>query len=465
MNWLVKPKPEWDSYDRMKSQLLVIILLLIIVTCPILYVANWYFEAESSFPFFYVSLLFVSALLIYRQTTSMLMAGNFVAFVIAYVIFNMTLETGGLYSEDIQSSFIVPMIALVTAGLWSGLFWTIVSTAWAMYLYSICQSPDQISFYREQTFSFEPGYYLIISLFNIFIVMSVFAFFYYQNRDLVKKLKLKHNELQEKNDAIIGQTEQLRKAQEELNRSNEELEEYAHATSHDLKQPIRTINSFAQVLNKHLTENGSLDERSAKYLEFIIGGTENMSKLVSDLLEYAKLNSLKKEEKEKFCLNEILNSVLQNLHNLLEKNDVEIICDDLPKVCAIPVKINQVFQNLISNAVKFKKKEEQLILTIESKELKDSWQISVRDNGIGMKEENLEKIFAPFKKLHNDTEYSGSGIGLATCKRIIELHNGKIWAESQFGLGTSFYFTVEKEECMEEKKEIPKEIKPQELIV
>lgn len=133
---------------------------------------------------------------------------------------------------------------------------------------------------------------------------------------------------------------------------------------------------------------------------------------------------------------------MTNLQDQIDTNEVNIERTKLPMLEVVPVKINQVFQNIISNAIKFKKKSTPLTIKIHSSEKENHCELVIEDNGIGIEKKNQEKIFTPFKKLHNETEYAGSGIGLATCKRIIELHKGKIWVESEKGIGTKFIFTL-----------------------
>lgn len=253
------------------------------------------------------------------------------------------------------------------------------------------------------------------------------SIFYYENQNLIKKLEANQAALEGKNKAFAKQTKQLEKVQKRLKTSNQELEQYASVTSHDLKQPIRTINSFAHLLKKDLEKRNALDENNTEFLNLIIKSSNNMNRLVTDLLAYAKLSEDKEVFFEKLPLDEVLDNVLTNLQNQIDNNNVSIERTQLPTVKVMPIKINQIFQNIISNAIKFKKKKTPLNIKIHSQNKESHWELAIEDNGIGIEPQYQEKIFAPFQKLHSESEYAGSGIGLATCKRIIEMHHGEIW--------------------------------------
>jgi len=169
-----------------------------------------------------------------------------------------------------------------------------------------------------------------------------------------------------------------------------------------------------------------------------------MAQFITDLLTYARLKAKGEEDYEDVSLNEVMNKVQNSLLDQIQSSEASLNIPSLPYLEVIPFKINQLFQNILSNAIKFRKKDEPLVLKIEAKEQIGHWQFTIEDNGIGMKAESLKVIFQPFRKLHNKEEYKGSGIGLATCKNIVEQHKGNIWVESELGKGTRFYFTISK---------------------
>lgn len=230
--------------------------------------------------------------------------------------------------------------------------------------------------------------------------------------------------------------------------SNLQLENFAHIASHDLKEPLRSIGNFSQLLNKRL-EN-KLDETEKEFFNFILTGVSNMNQLIEDLLLYSSINNQKSPSKE-LNLNDVLFVVSRNLHKAIEDNKVELVINQLPSsFYGSDTKMKQLFQNLIANAIKFKKTDINPRVEVSCIDMDEYWQFKVEDNGIGIKEEFKEKIFMIFKKLHPKTEYQGTGIGLAVCKTIVDQLNGEIWVESEFGVGTTFNFTLSKDQFIKQ---------------
>jgi len=232
----------------------------------------------------------------------------------------------------------------------------------------------------------------------------------------------------------------LEKRAAELALSNEELERFAYISSHDLQEPLRMVSSFLHLLQKKY--NQQLDDEAQKYISFAVGGAARMKILITDLLEFSRISTVKKEH-GLVNLNELLNQTTRNLNTSLEESHASLTIADLPEVHGDGSQLMQVFQNLISNALKYSGNITPVI-TVGCVEEEDNWKFSVNDNGIGISGEHFERIFIIFQRLHNRSEYSGTGIGLAICKKIVELHAGKIWVESVVGKGSSFYFTIPK---------------------
>ena len=223
--------------------------------------------------------------------------------------------------------------------------------------------------------------------------------------------------------------------------TNLQLESFAYIASHDLKEPLRMIHSFTQLLNRRLKPH--FDENATEYMNYILNGVHRMQSLLEDLLKYSTIGRNEKDL-EQVDLNDTIYNVVQNVQHTIKDKNAEIIIEPLPKVKAFPIQMVQLFQNLISNALKFVPKDRKPTINIKVKDQNNAYQIEVKDNGIGIQKEYLEKIFLVFKRLHGKKEYEGTGIGLATCKKIIENLNGRIWVESEYGEGTSFFFTIPK---------------------
>jgi PAS domain S-box-containing protein len=235
--------------------------------------------------------------------------------------------------------------------------------------------------------------------------------------------------------------EKLKEIIDELERSNYELQQFAYITSHDLQEPLRTIASFTQLLERRY--RGQLDSDADEFIEFIVDAAVRMKEMIQGLLEYSRVGTQKVEFKE-VDMNMELDQALSNLHALINKNKAEITHDLLPNVMADPDQMVRVFQNLISNAIKFRKPDEppKIHISYQIDEENSEYIFKVSDNGIGIEKEYKDKIFEVFKRLHAMGKYEGTGIGLSVVKKIIEQYNGRIWVKSELGNGSTFYFTI-----------------------
>ena len=226
----------------------------------------------------------------------------------------------------------------------------------------------------------------------------------------------------------------------ELSASNAELERFAYIASHDLQEPLRMVSSFLQLLQKKYS--GQLDERADQYIHYAVDGAERMKALIMDLLEYSRLGT-GKEAFDQVDVNEVMAEVGEVFREQIGMSGAEVRIGSLPIVWGDRVQLTQLFQNLMSNALKYSGGKPPVI-KIGAEEHPDRWQFSVADNGIGIDPQFFDKIFIIFQRLHNRNEYTGTGIGLAICKKIVERHGGRIWVESGSGEGSTFYFTINK---------------------
>ena len=224
----------------------------------------------------------------------------------------------------------------------------------------------------------------------------------------------------------------------ELSRMNDELRQFAYVASHDLQEPLRTVASYAQLLARRY--KGKLDKDADEFIEYMVGGVTRMHTLLNDMLAYSRVTESKDHPFASANLNAVLQSALMNLDHSITENHAEIRSDSLPAVEGDEIQLSQVFQNLISNAIKYKSNEPPRI-SVTATPGPEEWTICVADNGIGVDPQYKDRIFGIFKRLHG-RELPGTGMGLAICKRIIERHNGRIWVESEPGKGSQFYFTL-----------------------
>ncbi len=232
--------------------------------------------------------------------------------------------------------------------------------------------------------------------------------------------------------------EEHEQAQQELARSNRDLEQFAYVASHDLQEPLRMVATYTQLLAERY--HGQLDANADKYIQYAVDGALRMQTLVQDLLAFSRVGRHEPDRQSTDC-NAVVAAAVQNLEAAISESGVQISCDDLPVILADGSQLLQVFQNLIGNAIKFRGSDPPVIRVSAHQEAK-SWVFSVSDNGIGIAPEHSEIIFAIFKRLHARAEYPGSGIGLSICKKIIERQGGKIWVEPGRGQGSTFQFTI-----------------------
>lgn len=221
---------------------------------------------------------------------------------------------------------------------------------------------------------------------------------------------------------------------------NRELEQFAFVASHDLQEPLRSLISFTELLQKEYYSQ--IDENGTRYMDFIIQSSKRMQNLVKALLDYSRLG--KEPVVSQVDCNELMKEVLSDMSLAIKESKAVITINQLPVIHAYRVELRLLFQNLLSNAVKFRKEGVPVNIEVSAKKQINEWLFSVADNGIGISEENTYKIFTIFKRLHNRNEYEGAGIGLSHCKKIVELHGGHIWVNSRPGEGSTFYFTIPK---------------------
>ncbi|MEO6328994.1 MAG: ATP-binding protein [Ginsengibacter sp.] len=224
----------------------------------------------------------------------------------------------------------------------------------------------------------------------------------------------------------------------ELEIKNRELEQFAYVASHDLQEPLRTTSSFVELLQTQYSE--MLDDRANQYLTFITQSSDRMRMFIKDLLDYSRIG--RKKDLEQIDCNSMLSLVLEDLNKLITDENPKIHAEHLPVINGYPTDIQQLFQNLVMNAIKFRKKNTTPEIEISAKLIPGYWEFAFSDNGIGIDEKHNERIFIIFQRLHTRGEYKGSGIGLSHCKKIVELHGGKIWVKSNPGEGATFYFTI-----------------------
>jgi PAS domain S-box-containing protein len=262
---------------------------------------------------------------------------------------------------------------------------------------------------------------------------------------LEEKVRERTAELQRVNAELQAQVEErklvesaLARHAQGLARSNKELEQYAYVASHDLQEPLRMVTSYVQLLAERY--RGRLDEAADEFIDFALDGTVRMKQLIDDLLSYSRVGT-RNREMVPADTGEIMLASLENLRLFITETDAVIDYGELPKVLGDETQLQQLFQNLLGNALKFRGAEAPRI-SVQATARDGSWEFAVADNGIGIDAAHHDEVFKIFRRLHGRGEYEGTGIGLALCKKIVERHGGQIRLQSQPGAGTTVYFTL-----------------------
>jgi PAS domain S-box-containing protein len=233
--------------------------------------------------------------------------------------------------------------------------------------------------------------------------------------------------------------ERLRAAAAELERSNRELEQFAYVASHDLQEPLRMVASYTQLLARRY--KGKLDADADEFIGFAVDGARRMQELINDLLTYSRVGSraLELQSVDTAC---VVDRVVADLAGAIQDGGGQVTHDELPTIRADAIQIQQLFQNLIANGIKFRRPDVRPEVHVSARRSHDAWTFAVTDNGIGIERQYLERIFVLFQRLHSRAEYPGTCIGLAICKKIVERHAGTLTVQSEPGRGTTFVFTL-----------------------
>ncbi|WP_194973494.1 sensor histidine kinase [Aquiflexum lacus] len=370
----------------------------------------------------------------------------------AVLIFMAVLITSVIFAVDLNTDSTVAVASMYAIVILYS--WLLPGKYASIYAAAICSLLTIISVVQTQQMSTNQsnlsGMNMVISLVVIwtcvtlvFIAKSSFSSLEGINNQLsdssaalfekVKELDIQQQKLSENKI-------QLENLNEDLLLKNRELERFTSIASHDLQEPLRTIGNMTHLISKkHYTK---FDEQGKKMLDYVTTATKRMTVMIKGLLEFSRIGN--KRETQQVDCQELLNNIVLDFDSALKSVNGKISIKDLPHIRGNPVELRMLFQNLISNGLKFKKPDTSPLIEVSAIENKVNVEFCVKDNGIGIDEVDYEKIFFIFQRLNPTEEYEGTGLGLAYCRKIVEQHGGKIWITSKKGVGSSFHFTLEK---------------------
>jgi signal transduction histidine kinase len=425
-------------------------LLLYLVVIGTYGIAKAFTDAYIGKIYFYVAILFIPfSFFMFKKWGNLVISGNMVALGWYLFIATQIPSTGGVFSDNIVWLIVGPFIAFLVIGIRWGLFWMFIIHVTFTSVYVYGKSHPSINKFINS----DDYYFLSYSALSFF----VFGFLYIFERSQTKVLRElgeKNIILEEQKKEISTQSEALKLKDEKLLKSNADLQNFAYSASHDLKEPLRMIGMYTQLLQRRIAP--TLDERSEEYMFYMTDGVKRMQKLLDDLLLYSRLGKNDNDIQD-VDINQTLLMVIYNLTATIKETNTAITSSYLPTICASSTEMMQLFQNMIANAIKFRRADVAPEIMILHSQNEKEHIITLQDNGIGIKEEYKEKVFNIFTKLHSTSQYEGSGIGLATCKKIVEELGGRMWLTSTEGVGTTFYFTFPKERKLKKTETITQE--------
>lgn len=435
-DYFLPNQPLADELKTWQARVVISFILTMLVFGIVLWLTVICDLVQDEFPF-HIFLPFTLLLLFIFKST-----GKFtpIVLVLCFSIiilnhFNIT-ATGAIYSYNLRWNLIPILMCFLFLSPRNSLVVISFIFGFIIYIYSISTELDatiamQIS---KQNYLFDNISFLVVVSLQVFIFYRAQKFL---NDSLIKKT----SELEEQKILLQEKSNRLDQLSQELQTSNDALNNYAHTTAHDLKQPVRSIASYTQLAERELRKNGVTDKVFSN-LDFVKKSSIDLSKMIENLLQIAKVDYDFGASQEGLNLETNISKITSNLSTQLESSDTKIKINDIPCVKGNATQIERVLMNLISNAIKYAKQDVNPEIEISGKVLSNKMiQIEVKDNGLGIPEHLQKDIFTKFNQVDGESKI-GHGIGLAICKEIVEAHDGKIWVESDLGIGSTFKFTL-----------------------
>jgi signal transduction histidine kinase len=379
--------------------------------------------------------LFITALFYFKKKGGLTVSGNVLSILWYSTLIPILLNTGGINSCFMPWLYsVILTMVLVENYIWAIIWFFVASTSCFVIFLAGCYYPNlNIS---NCTTSDAVISYLLVGFFMFFNLLI----FERSQVFVIKMLKKKNDELKIQKKVLAKNNAAQQKLQDQLTESNQDLQVFAYAASHDLKEPLRMMTMYTQLIERNL--KNVMDAKTKEYVDYVVDGGKRMQMLLDTLLAYSILGQ-KSEDATAVDLNYKLEQVIQNLTVSIQESDAKIRFSNLPTITSSPTEMTQLFQNIIANALKFRKPNTPPLIEIMCKDNAEEYVFTIIDNGIGIKKEDQERVFQLFTRIYTH-KYEGTGIGLATCKKILSKLKGKIWVTSTEGVGTTFHFTIPK---------------------
>lgn len=433
--------PEKFSRDEVllhKSRMLTWVHLILIAVAFFTSATLPWFLSTHEIPIFYVLLGSVLTPFVFKRFANFDLSANLLAFLIGIICVSMVRITGGLFSDNLLWLIICPMVVSLFAVRRFDVIWYLLFVAFLLYQYQLDQiNPvDRVALIEKLPSDYyATGFFLFAT-----IVLGIIWMFKFGNNLIFRHLQKNRQAIQDKNTELLAVNFKLNELTGQLTRSNKELETFASVASHDLKEPLRMVTMYTQLLKSRM--RNELTAEQHEFMKYIDEGTHHMQKLLDDILEYSRVGR-SNERVKSVDLDDVLYYVKRLLTVSIHESEATIQLEgNLPEVYGRYSELVQVFQNLISNAIKFRKPGVKPVVTISSSESDGFHLISISDNGIGIDERYADKVFQMFERLHTRQEYAGTGIGLALCMKVISEMGGEIWLKSKPNHGTIFYIKL-----------------------
>lgn len=435
ITYFVRETEEASAPQSRKSRVLVYAIFLGLIGCLLSFALSILQDHNADVPILLGVAFLIAILFVYRATQNVNLAGNLFAGGWFLVLAPSVISTGGLFSDNLLWTILVPLISIFFGQKKWGYAWFLILVALIFYLGLVNTEYNQGIHARSDTAYYVTSYSLLFAF-----VFGLTLIFETGQRQLVKIYRRQRREISKRGADLKRKNEHLQQAKAELEESNAMLTQFAHAASHDLKEPLRMIGMYTGLIQRQLKRPGPT-ENVDEYMGYVTDGVQRMEQMLTDLLDYSRVGN-HDHLITSVDLNDTLFMVVTNLTVPLKETGGSVFTPELPVIQAPASLIGQLFQNIIANGIKFRHPQRPPEIHLRWEEREEFIQLTIQDNGIGIEKKDQSRVFNIFERLHTRSEYPGSGIGLATCHRIVKNLGGKIWVTSQPGLGTSFHFTL-----------------------